>query len=121
MRNITIAAIVTVVAVTCSSAKAQPSDDWVDKLNNANGNRCCQDNDGRRYPVWDTLGKVVEGHNGASGYRIFDEGMWKDVPNWAMVNEANLDGIPRVWFESVQMPYDGVTRRVKCFLVGSLG
>jgi len=103
----------------CSAASAQISGQWVDALQNRHGNTCCQDNDGRRLidPEWDTLGRYVDHPEGPSGYRVLDWGVWRDVPNSAVVTMPNQDGIPRVWFRE-----DGVRGRVVfCFLPGALG
>lgn len=88
---------------------------WVDELMNANNNRCCYDNDGRRLidPEWDTLGKV---NKDWSGYRVYEDAQWHNVPNWAVVTQKNKDGIPRVWWNKTY-----VTKTLVCFLPGTLG
>lgn len=105
--------------VSISTETQLKDNKWVDELVNENNNRCCQDNDGRRLtdPDWDTLGTVKEGRMGWSGYRVYQDNKWYEVPNWAVVNQKNKDGIARVWWDKT---HDG-TKNVMCFLPGTLG
>lgn len=75
--------------LVCYPSWSQSS--WVDKLRNANENVCCYDNDGRRLddPDWDTLGKVGTERTEGSGYRVFEDNKWHEVPNWAVVTMRN--------------------------------
>lgn len=94
---------------------------WVDRLQNQQKNVCCFDNDGRRLtnPDWDTLGKVDSEYNGMSGYRVFEDGQWYEIPNWAVVTMKNQDGIARVWWTREYT--DGkVIKKVRCFIPGAL-
>lgn len=95
---------------------------WVDGLRNQQNSICCTNNDGRRLddPDWDTLGKAVEDYNGMSGYRVLEDGEWKDVPNWAVVTQRNHDGIARVWWDREYQGAD-VIKKIRCFLPGTLG
>jgi hypothetical protein len=115
-------ALVLALALAVYSYKAA-AQGWVDQLQNAKGSVCCSNNDGRRLddPDWDTLGKVDADYNGLSGYRVWEDGEWKGVPNWAVVHMRNQDGIARVWFERSYEPGGTTAKRVKCFLPGSLG
>lgn len=113
-------ALALVVLCVCAEAQTNPNQ-WVDELKNQLGNVCCFDNDGRRLngPDWDTLGKVSEDPNGTSGYRVYDEGQWRDVINMAVVTMKNRDGIARVWF-AYQSDSRGTIKVVRCFLPGAL-
>lgn len=105
--------------VSFSSHSQSNSNQWVDELLNSNNNRCCYDNDGRRLvdPEWDTLGTV---NTNSSGYRVYEDQKWHEVPNWAVVTQRNKDGIPRVWWNKT---YDegNITKTMICFLPGTLG
>lgn len=103
------------------SAYAQDNS-WVDGLQNQQRNVCCFDNDGRRLddPDWDTLGKVQTEYNGMSGYRVYEDKEWKEVPNWAVVTMKNQDGIARVWWDR-NYGFSGITKKVRCFLPGATG
>lgn len=107
-------------AASYNAAKSQDNS-WVDQLQNQQKNVCCYDNDGRRLtgPDWDTLGKVDADYNGMSGYRVFEDNKWYEVPNWAVVTMKNKDGIPRVWW---RQDYEGgnIVKKVFCFLPGTL-
>ncbi len=105
-------------AYSYRTAKAQDGS-WVDKLRNQSENVCCYDNDGRRLtdPEWDTHGIVQAEREGTSGYRVKDNGEWRDVANWAVVTMKNYDGIPRVWYSHSA----GGKRMIHCFLRGNLG
>lgn len=114
-------ALILALALAFYSYKAK-AQSWVDQLQNKQGAICCTNNDGRRLddPDWDTLGKAVEDHNGNSGFRVYEDGKWNDVPNWAIVVQPNLDGIPRVWWG--RQYYSGNTvKQIMCFLKGLLG
>lgn len=94
------------------AAHAQ-SGGWVDQLKNSNGMVCCYDNDGRRLddPEWRTKGNSYE--------VLFKEG-WVEVPDYAVVQGRNQDGIARVWSEIGRMSNGTPKRQIRCFLVGSL-
>jgi hypothetical protein len=97
---------------------------WVDQLQSKHGQLCCSNNDGRRLddPEWDTLGKVQTDYNGNSGFRVYEDSRWYDVPNYAMVTVRNRDGIARVWWDREYNAEGGtITKRVRCFIAGELG
>lgn len=115
-------ALVLALALAVYSYKAA-AQGWVDQLQNSNTNVCCDNNDGRRVadPEWDTLGKAVTDYNGPSGYRVYEDGKWNDVPNWALVTMRNQDGIARVWWDRQYEPGGAIVKTIKCFLPGALG
>jgi hypothetical protein len=109
--------------VWASPSFAQPAP-WVDQLQSKHGQLCCSNNDGRRLddPDWDTLGKVQTDYTGTSGYRVWENSQWYDVPNWAVVTERNRDGIARVWWDKDYGPEGRViSKRVRCFIAGATG
>lgn len=120
IRVIMLVMALALAAYSYNTAKAQDRS-WVDKLQNQQGNFCCYDNDGRRLddPDWDTLGKVDAHSNGWSGYRVFEDGKWYDVPNWAVVTMRNQDGIARVWWHHENIGSD-VVKKVMCFMPAAL-
>lgn len=114
-------ALILALALAFYSYKAN-AQSWVDRLQNKQGAICCTNNDGRRLddPDWDTLGKVTDDHNGPSGFRVYEDGKWHDVPNWAIVMQSNIDGIPRVWWDRELIGSD-IVKKVRCFIVGITG
>ncbi len=83
---------------------------WVDQLRNQDGGVCCYNSDGRRLddPEW----RVTKDH-----YEVlFTEG-WIQVPDWAVVQGRNEDGIVRVWSQVDPSS----TRSIRCFLRGAFG
>jgi hypothetical protein len=86
---------------------------WVDRLQNQHGGVCCYNSDGRRLddPEWRTAGNSYE--------VLFTEG-WIKVPETAVVQQRNEDGIARVW-NYIDLDQNGTgTRVIRCFLPGSL-
>lgn len=118
---IIVSLLIMIDAIVSFPAKSQDNR-WVDELMNSNNNRCCYDNDGRRLtdPDWDTLGKVATEHSGPSGYRVYEDGKWHEVPNWAVVTQRNKDGIARVWWTR-DYNEGNIIKTVICFLPGTLG
>lgn len=109
------------VSVLCVTPCFAQDNSWVDLLQNQQKNVCCYDNDGRRLvdPEWDTLGKVDADYSGPSGYRVLDDGEWKEIPNWAVVIMKNKDGIARVWWDR-SLEEGKTIKKVRCFLPGAL-
>lgn len=97
-------AILAMLFVAVSSPRAAG---WVDQLKNRHNQVCCYDNDGRRLddPEWRIVGNRYE--------VLFTEG-WIAVPDEAVVDMRNQDGIARVW--STPRP-EG--RSIVCFLPGA--
>ena len=91
-----------------------PNREWFNQLRNSRGNRCCDDNDGRRVndPDWE-LTKDNE-----SGYRVRLKpgGDWVDVPPETVVTENNKVGFAMVW---PVMDEQGQPTGVMCFMPGS--
>jgi hypothetical protein len=113
-----------VFACICASPAWAQQAPWVDQLKSTHGQLCCSNNDGRRLddPDWDTLGKVQTDYNGTSGYRVYENSQWYDVPNWAVVIERNRDGIARVWWDREYNDQSGtIIKRVRCFIAGATG
>lgn len=89
-------------------------DSWVDKLANQNGNVCCYNYDGLRLedPDWET-----QHSSSGSEYKVIRNGVWLDVPAWAVVTMKNQDGIARVWYYTQP---DDTGNQIRCFLPGAL-
>ncbi len=114
--------ISSIFIIISSTANAQHSN-WVDQLLNKDNVKCCSNNDGERLggPDWDNLGKIENDFYGNSGYRVWEDGRWYDVPNRAMVTGKNLDGIARVWWSREYINGQVTRKTVRCFLRGVEG
>lgn len=84
-----------------------PLKPWFDSLRSERG-PCCSDADGARLEAsdWEAT---------ATGYRVFIEGAWHDVPPDAMVTVPNIHGSVFVW----QYKEHGKLI-IRCFLPGAL-
>ena len=86
---------------------SSPLKPWFDSLRSKKG-LCCSDADGS--VVSDVDWESKDGH-----YRVRLEGQWIDVPDDAVLKEANRDGRTLVW----PTWRDG-KRAVRCFIPGMM-
>jgi hypothetical protein len=84
-----------------------PLKQWFDSLKSGKG-PCCSDADGTA--VSDVDWESSNGH-----YRVRLEGEWVEVPDDAVITEANLVGRTMVW---PIRGYGGLT--IRCFMPGSM-
>lgn len=102
-----------------ASRMSRGQEGWVDQLQSTEGKVCCFNYDGRRLddPDWDTLGEVSEEF---SGYRVFEDQKFHEVPKSAVVLMKNQDGIARVWWNVVTDRGILQGKTLRCFLPGGL-
>lgn len=119
LRRIMIAAAVVVVAMVAVVGYALAHDhgrdlgDWYKGLRSGNGLLCCNGDDfvGISDPDW-------ESRDGR--YRVRIEGQWWDVPDEAVIKDANHDGRTLVW-PVYERALGGVLNvRIRCFLPGAM-
>lgn len=87
--------------------------DWYKNLKSGNGLLCCNGDDfvGISDPDW-------ESRDGR--YRVRIEGQWWDVPDEAVIKEANHDGRTLVW-PVYERALGGVLNvKIRCFLPGAM-
>jgi hypothetical protein len=94
---------------------------WFQSLKSKSGQRCCDGGDAEHVEAeWD----MAKG-----GYRVFlknpqrpnENGQWYDVPDSAVVEQPNLNGIGMVWW-SPSYGLDGkMTPAWRCFIPGAGG
>jgi hypothetical protein len=85
-----------------------PLKPWFNQLRDSDGISCCDVADGVRLSdvQWDTK----DGH-----YRVFLDDHWIDVPDRAVILQANRAGVAIVW----PIIYDGKVAKIHCFIPGS--
>jgi hypothetical protein len=94
---------------------------WFQSLRSKSGTPCCDNGDAEHAEAeWDTT---------KGGYKVFlknpqrpdEAGQWFDVPDSAVVEQPNLNGIAMVWWS----PYFGMDGRMtpkwRCFIPGAGG
>lgn len=83
---------------------------WFNSLTNKQRGPCCAFADGYRVdnPDWEITGDP------AKPYRVYVDGTWLDVPDYAVVDSSNKLGYPIVWpSKQDNVPF------VRCFLSGT--
>jgi hypothetical protein len=119
LRRLVIIAAVFVVAMLGAAVYALAHDhgrelgDWYKNLKSGNGLLCCNGDDfvGISDPDW-------ESRDGR--YRVRIEGQWWDVPDEAVIKEANHDGRTLVW-PVYERALGGVLNvKIRCFLPGAM-
>jgi hypothetical protein len=89
-----------------------PLKPWFDSLKSSKG-PCCSDADGTA--LSDVDWETRDGH-----YRVRIEGQWWDVPDDAVLKQANLAGRTMVWpvyFRPIGAP---MRIEIRCFIVGTM-
>src|SRR5436190_13552970 len=87
---------------------SSPLKPWFDTLKSSGGSRCCSDADGTALSDIDWEAKDEK-------YRVRLNGEWIDVPDDAVVTEANRAGPTMVWPLN---KLDGMG--IRCFMPGSM-
>ena len=119
LRRLVIIAVVFTIAMLAVAGWALAHDHgrnlggWYKDLKAGNGLLCCNGDDfiGIADPDWESR----EGR-----YRVRIEGQWWDVPDEAVIKEANHDGRTLVW-PVYERALGGVLNvKIRCFLPGAM-
>jgi hypothetical protein len=94
---------------------------WFQSLKSKSGTPCCDNGDAEHAEAeWDTT---------KGGYKVFlknplrpdEAGQWFEVPDSAVVERPNLNGIAMVWWSPYYGMDGGMTPKWRCFIPGAGG
>jgi hypothetical protein len=94
---------------------------WFQSLKSVSGVACCDDGEAEHAEAaWDMA---------RGGYKVLlknpqnpnESGSWFDVPDYAVVNQPNLNGVAMVWWYPSYDEDGKMTPHVRCFIPGAGG